>query len=214
MAPPSGANAPVELRQKPSHDDDLLLNSVLNMPFEDHGEDPLNWNDPEIDFTDFLNAQTMIENVDYSYSAASLVRHSTPLIYQTIPAQQDLVSSRVSIPPTPSTYSHRSLILRTNTMTGANKSANLILGALKSYPQMMLKNNTLPPFIHPLSVTSDGDDDQMEPLSDCISLVHMMSTGTQSSRRLFWKNVRMECERLRAEVYSHFYWLYNYSHGS
>ncbi|KAJ5833633.1 hypothetical protein N7474_001944 [Penicillium riverlandense] len=39
----------------------------------------------------------------------------------------------------------------------------------------------------------------MEPLSNCISLVHMISSGTRGSRKLFWRNVRMECERLCSE---------------
>jgi hypothetical protein len=30
--------------------------------------------------------------------------------------------------------------------------------------------------------------------------VHMISSGVQGSRKLFWKNVRMECERLCEEV--------------
>ena len=39
----------------------------------------------------------------------------------------------------------------------------------------------------------------MEPLTNCMSLVHMLSSRIHGSRKLFWKNVRMECERLHAE---------------
>ncbi|KAJ6086544.1 hypothetical protein N7467_005458 [Penicillium canescens] len=39
----------------------------------------------------------------------------------------------------------------------------------------------------------------MEPLDNCINLVHMISGGMRGSRKLFWRNVRMECERLCAE---------------
>ena len=32
----------------------------------------------------------------------------------------------------------------------------------------------------------------MEPLNNCISLVHMISGGVRGSRKLFWKVVRLE----------------------
>lgn len=40
----------------------------------------------------------------------------------------------------------------------------------------------------------------MESLINCISLVHMINSGVQGNRKLFWKNVRLECERMYAEV--------------
>ncbi|KAK5095426.1 hypothetical protein LTR70_003590 [Exophiala xenobiotica] len=39
----------------------------------------------------------------------------------------------------------------------------------------------------------------MEPLNNCISLMHMLKSGVQGTRKLFWKNVRLECERLYGE---------------
>lgn len=65
---------------------------------------------------------------------------------------------------------------------------------------MMLRHNTLPPFIHPSVVSSDLDNPNLEPLTNCIALVHMIGSGIQASRKLFWENVRMECERLCEEV--------------
>ncbi|KAJ5316801.1 hypothetical protein N7508_001309 [Penicillium antarcticum] len=41
----------------------------------------------------------------------------------------------------------------------------------------------------------------METLDNCITLVHMISSGSRGSRKLFWKNVRMECERLCSEAW-------------
>jgi hypothetical protein len=66
--------------------------------------------------------------------------------------------------------------------------------------------NSLPPFIHPHLASSDfgidmGENaDPMEPLHNCISLVHMLGGGVRGSRKLFWKNVRLECERFCKEV--------------
>ena len=83
---------------------------------------------------------------------------------------------------------------------GAQSIATLILHTLKSYPMMMLRHNTLPPFIHPRLISSDFEDNDVEPLTNCINLVHMITSGVQGCRKLFWKIVRMECERLREEV--------------
>ncbi|KAJ5702794.1 hypothetical protein N7488_010342 [Penicillium malachiteum] len=41
----------------------------------------------------------------------------------------------------------------------------------------------------------------MEALDNCISLVYMMHSGTNGSRKLFWRNIRMECERLCSEAW-------------
>ncbi|UKZ91161.1 uncharacterized protein TrAFT101_006155 [Trichoderma asperellum] len=106
-------------------------------------------------------------------------------------------SLSVSIPMTPGAV--RSMIRRPRTQTAAQRVSNLISHTLKSYPLMLLRSNTLPPFIHPSMITSENENAHMEPLTNCLSLVHMISTGIQTSRKLFWKNVRMECERLSEE---------------
>ena len=67
---------------------------------------------------------------------------------------------------------------------------------------MMLHRDVLPPFLHPsLMALADGET-AMEPLTNAMSLVHMIGSGFKSSRKLFWKNARMECERLLEEVIS------------
>ncbi|KAK3686592.1 hypothetical protein LTR37_019653 [Vermiconidia calcicola] len=81
---------------------------------------------------------------------------------------------------------------------GAHRVAHLTYGMLKSYP-MMLHHNDLPPFIHPSLVSSDPENHDMEPLTNCMSLMLMISGGVRVNRRLFWRNVRQDCERLCAE---------------
>ncbi|KAL9091287.1 MAG: hypothetical protein Q9165_004921 [Trypethelium subeluteriae] len=116
-----------------------------------------------------------------------------------VQAQQAISSPNVSIPTAPSS-SVRSLIQRSRTQTGAQRIVALIYHTLKSYPLMMLRHNALPPFIHPRLISSSVDNDYMEPLTNCISLVHMIGSGVQGSRKLFWRNVRLECERFCEEV--------------
>ncbi|KAK0658097.1 hypothetical protein B0T16DRAFT_316695 [Cercophora newfieldiana] len=71
---------------------------------------------------------------------------------------------------------------------------------------MLLDSEDAPPFVHPqlksrvhTGVDNDGDseDKQSEPLNNCISLLHMLHSGVSGSRKLFWRNARMECERFR-----------------
>lgn len=72
---------------------------------------------------------------------------------------------------------------------------NLILHTLKSN-LLMLRNNDLPPFIYPRMLSLDFNNDDIDSLSNCISLVHMISGEMRGSRKLFWRKVRQECNRL------------------
>ena len=202
MAPSLVADSPsVANRQKASNDGDTSLDSALfisDPELTNIGGEYLDWDNPDLDFADFLNPQTDGEPVQYPSSrSSSLVRHSTPSTGQTVQVLQAISSPKVSIPKLPTL---RSLILRPTMKTEAQRIANLTFHTLKSYPLMMLRHNTLPPFIHPSLISSDVEDSQMEPLTNCISLVHMISSGFQGSRKLFWKNVRLECERWCEEV--------------
>jgi len=61
---------------------------------------------------------------------------------------------------------------------------------------MIRQDNTLPPFIHPGILQANAENIDMETLYNCISLLYMLNSGVQGSRKLFWNNVRQECERL------------------
>ena len=193
----------VDNRQQKSNDGSTNMDSALVTPdleFADLGREYLDWMNPDIEFADFLGPQAIDEIVQHpSVGSPSLVRQSTPWTDQTVHTHQAMSSSDISI-PRPPTNNHRSLIRRPKMQTGAQRIANLILHNLKSYPLMMLHHNNLPPFIHPFLISSKIENNAMEPLTNCISLVHMISSGTQGSRKLFWKNVRLECERLFEEV--------------
>jgi hypothetical protein len=127
-------------------------------------------------------------------------------ISRTVPTPATTFSSKISMPLQPS-YTVRYLTLRQNIKTGLpQRIVNMMLHTLRSYPLMMLRHNTLPPFIHPqLSSYPDVEDGRPNPLSNCVSLVHMISSGVRGSRKLFWKNVGLECERLCVEVSLYFF---------
>ena len=181
----------------------MILDGALGVSetdLADLGGEYLDWYDPNIDFADFLNPKTNDKTAQYSTSGlSSLVGYSIPFIDQSVQIQQAFYSLNPSIPTMP-TYNPRSLIQRPKPRTGAQRIADLILHTLKSYPLMMTHHNTLPPFIHPRLKSSGVEDNHMEPLRNCINLMHMISSEAQGSRKLFWRNVRLECERFCQEV--------------
>lgn len=193
--------------QGTSNDVHIPPNNSLAIPDLEIGPiegEYLNWIDPDIDFANFLNSQTNDETFQFPSSfpttrSSSLIRHSTPSTNQSIQLQQVIPSPILSIPPQP-TSNIRSLTQRPKMKSATQRIAKLILHTLKSYPLMMQNHNNLPPFIHPHLLSSNIENSNMEPLTNCINLVYMISSQVQGSRKLFWKNVRMECERLCEKV--------------
>ncbi|KAI0129862.1 hypothetical protein BJ170DRAFT_692521 [Xylariales sp. AK1849] len=197
--PSLAADSPsVENRQEASNDGDIFLDgaiAVSDSELANIGREYLDWGQPDIDLTELLTRQTHDEAVQSLASeSSSLVRDSTD---QTVHLQQDVSFRNVSIPTLPD-YNTRSFIHRPKLETGERRTASLMLHTLKSYPLMMLDHNALPPFIHTSLITSDVENNCMEPLNNCISLLHMVNSGVQGSRKLFWRNVRQECERFGA----------------
>lgn len=189
-----------EHRQEESSDRDLLFDPTYDVPIPDFGDLPKEIFDPDIDFADFLSPQATAESAWYDpLEASSPARHSSPSTGQAQRAQGANCSPHLSLQSLP-TYHLRSFNHRTRMNTGAQRTSNLILHTLKSYPMMLRRDNTLPPFVHPHLVSNEVQNNDMEPLTNCINLVHMLSSRFHGTRKLFWKNVRMECESLYASV--------------
>ncbi|KFY79796.1 hypothetical protein V499_01229 [Pseudogymnoascus sp. VKM F-103] len=191
-----------ENSQEASNDGDIILDSapvILDPALADIGGDYLDWDNPQMNFTDFLDPPLNVGTIHYPPSGSSpSVHHWIPSSSQALHIPQSTLSSYMSIPKQPST-TIRSIIRRPKVSTGAQRTANLILHTLKSYPLMMMRHGSLPPFIHPRLISSETENDNMEPLTNCICLMHMISSGVRGGRKLFWKNVQMECERLCEE---------------
>jgi hypothetical protein len=135
-APSLEAAAPsIENCQEASNDREIISDSgviVSDPEFTDIGGEYLDWNGPDIDFTELLNPQANDETVPYpSLRSSSLVRHSKPSVDQTVQAilQQASSSPKVSIPTVPTSI-FRSFIQRPKMKAGTPRIANLIIVGL------------------------------------------------------------------------------------
>lgn len=172
-------------------DDDTSGDSALvalENPVADLDGDSINWDIPNIDFSEFLNPE-INRGVREPSPSWRLYADHVPMIDQ-------IHSVHWSIPQQP-TSNPRFLNRRPQARPDVQRTTSLIRHTLKSYLLTMLRHNALPPYIHQ-SLTSTTLE--MEALDNCITLVRMISGGTRGSRKLFWKNVQMECERLCSEV--------------
>ncbi|KAH8200684.1 hypothetical protein TruAng_005148 [Truncatella angustata] len=157
------------------------------------------------DSFDWINTDTSIAKFSYQQSKDVTVtfpslepsylisQTAAPPEYPTVQLQEVMWSPSLSIPPVLS-HTPRSLIQRPTMRTGAERIRSLIFHTMKSYPLMILHNDSVLPYVHAHLASSDDEDDGMEPLNNCISLVHMLSHGVRGSSKLFWKN----CELLAA----------------
>ena len=186
--------------QEVSSNSNLLLDPTFDISNPDPADLANEIFDPNTDFADLFSPQSNDEGAWYhSLDSSSVARPSSPIDQVQYLQEAAIRSANLLIQSLP-TYSVRSFDHRAQLNTGAQRISDLILHTLKSYPMMMLRDNSLPPFIHPYLVSDEIENNDMEPLTNCTNLVHMLSSRYHGSRKLFWKNVRMECESLYVDV--------------
>jgi hypothetical protein len=118
--------------------------------------------------------------------------------------RQDSPSWLATMSPSPerSLGPARTMVHRSGMQPGVRPNVELIRQMLKSYAVSMMRDTSLPPFIH--STLAYGglalDDDNVEPLTNCMNLMRMLGAGLRGGAKLFWRNVQMECERFDARV--------------
>ena len=183
--------------------DNSLTNNlaVSNLDLEDLEAIDASWDFPGINFADLLMPQINDDAAQSSSVNASLTPLTAPT--QGMGADEEQQAStlfHLAMPSQP-TCVPQLLIQRQFEGLGRQKTANLILHTLKSYPLMMMHHSSLPPFIHQRLVSPEAGNDGMEALNNCISLLHLLGNRVPGSRKLFWRNVRMECERLHEQVH-------------
>lgn len=85
-------------------------------------------------------------------------------------------------------------------------SATLVVQTLRAFPQMMLRRQTFPPFVHPhwhrpSTATSTAVP---EPLANCMSVAHIFASLTSETKPFLWRTIRAEQRRFIDEVGSLF----------
>ncbi|ORY12875.1 hypothetical protein BCR34DRAFT_286370 [Clohesyomyces aquaticus] len=79
--------------------------------------------------------------------------------------------------------------------------ALFLMNIIGSFPRMMLRKETFPPFIHPKCHwnLNSKEDELPEMLVNCMTLAEMFTVRTKKTSNLLWRTVRMEYERLWLE---------------
>lgn len=113
---------------------------------------------------------------------------------KTIPSISSILSSHHTI----SSFTPQKSTIK----EGSQGNAVLLMQILTSYPKMMLRKPTFPPFIHPhCSVTAATQTGQLiEPLANCMSMAQLFFNSEGGSRRILWRMIRMELQRLVQDV--------------
>ena len=84
----------------------------------------------------------------------------------------------------------------------AQHNADIVIQSLRSFPTMMLRRETFPWFIHPLSqlLSKPTRAALPEALSTCMSIAQMFASRTSETRHLLCRAIRGEYRRFMDEV--------------
>ncbi|KAH7324431.1 hypothetical protein B0I35DRAFT_424159 [Stachybotrys elegans] len=88
--------------------------------------------------------------------------------------------------------------------TGAGNAqvlSSILIRILQSYPLMLLRRETFPPFVSPLlySWAETGQTPPQHPLVNCVSLVHMFKAEAEPNKMFVWSVIKLEQERILLE---------------
>jgi hypothetical protein len=180
---------------------DFFVDDNLDLSDADFENFPdIDWNDTAIDFTSFYDPKWSAETTLVS----PFERSRTMSAYLTPPLTQDSLEILTRYPSPSLAATHldvpRSIVKRPKGNLGLQRTAILMQQTLKSYLGMILRDGSLPPFIHPHILELEFENNDMESLVNCVSLIQMLKTEARGSRKIFWKSVRIECERFYHDV--------------
>ncbi|KAF4333500.1 C6 finger domain protein [Fusarium beomiforme] len=85
-----------------------------------------------------------------------------------------------------------------NRLSSLKHVSRVIMQMLYAYPQMMLRRQTFPPFIHP----HWHEKYLPEPLANCMSIAQLFAVRTSETQPFLWRMVAAEEERFREKVHT------------
>jgi hypothetical protein len=137
----------------------------------------------QLDLSEKISDNSMLVNENSSYTMLPL--HFKDYVSPTLPLK----------------YSSRTIARRELAKPDYHMSAILLFQILGSFPSMMLRRETLPPFIHPtfhpenfVSIETKNAG-VFEALSNCISISQLFQSRTKDSK-FVWRSIRLEHERI------------------
>ncbi|KAF4503590.1 short chain dehydrogenase family [Fusarium agapanthi] len=104
---------------------------------------------------------------------------------------------QIRVPPR-SLSSKGDLTRVSNRLSSMQHASRVIMQMLYAYPQMMLRRQTFPPFIHPHWHL----ETLPETLGNCISVSQLFATRTPETRPFLWRMVAAEEERFRGKLHT------------
>jgi hypothetical protein len=162
-------------------------------------QDPFGWDilditPPKLQALAFYASPGSLVPVPYDSSALGnsfqyTAAHVTPTMQ---------AASMPTMPP----YAMRCFTGKSAFKGNAQVTASMMKRILTAYPVMMRGQGSSLPFIHSSFLTSTPATDRgpSESLTTCASLMQMLGSGGETSKKLVWRNVRLECDRLHTEV--------------
>jgi len=155
---------------------------------------------------EFVSGSLNHENIPKSLSPNLFDFQSTHFSSTSVPINRPYLipnqTGFTSIPAPLSANMGCSFAPRTTVKASSQVNATILLQILKSYPKMMTRKETCPPFIHPYcfsSTTFGNSNTASESLQNCRNLAKLFYSDT-GGRRLLWRMIRMEQERVAQEV--------------
>lgn len=89
---------------------------------------------------------------------------------------------------------------KTNRMSSTRRAyATMIIDMIRPYPQMMMRRETFPPFVHP-HLQADSGDGLPFPLKNCMSIAQMFFARNADTRAFVWSTIRSEMNDLVMNV--------------
>jgi hypothetical protein len=97
----------------------------------------------------------------------------------------------------PQTLSSKGSLARvSNRLSSLQHASRVIMQMLYAYPQMMLRRQTFPPFIHPHCHEKRLPD----ALGNCMSIAQLFAARTPETESFLWRTISAEEERFRERV--------------
>jgi hypothetical protein len=163
-------------------------------------QEPLNWNSMDIDASklqpleDYSSSNTTAHGIYDTFLLGNSFNYTTS---DTLFMTSTTIST---MPPHPMQRFTRTTAYKES----ARVTAIMMRRMLTAYPMMLRNRGPPPPFIHASMLTDNMTAYQkpLESLANCESLMQLLGSGNgnYASKRLVWKNISLECERVHVEV--------------